>query len=89
MSSEVKACREVLRDVLAPLIEKSGGELYAVLVDDRNVKLHLAGKLSGSPACGVVTERLVSPAVRKVHPKARLEVTNGWTIPEGAEKLSS
>lgn len=77
----------MLRDVLAPLIEKSGGELYVVAVDERNVKLHLAGKLSGSPACGVVTERVLSPAVRKVHPKARLEVTNGWTIPDGAKRL--
>lgn len=88
MSDQVKACHDMLRDVLAPLIKKSGGELYAVQVDDRHVKLHLAGTLSGSPACGVVTERVLSPAVRKVHPKARLEVTNGWTVPDGATKLS-
>jgi len=77
----------MLRDVLAPLVERDGGELYLVTLDKKRVRVHLGGTLSGSPAVDVVTERILIPAVTKVHPKAELEVSSGWTVPDGAERI--
>jgi Fe-S cluster biogenesis protein NfuA len=88
MSDKVEALRKVLREVLAPLIEADGGELYLVELDKKRLLVHLAGTLSGSPACDVVARRVVAPAVRKVHPKIEIVVTNGWRVPKGAERLS-
>lgn len=88
MSDKVESLQKVLREVLAPLIEADGGELYLVELDKKHVKVHLAGTLSGSPACDVVARRVLAPAVRKVHPKVELVVTNGWRVPKGAERLT-
>ena len=88
MSDKVEALRKVLSEVLAPLIEADGGELYLVELDKKHLKVHLAGTLSGSPACDVVAKRVVAPAVKKIHPKVELVVTNGWRVPKGAERLS-
>lgn len=77
----------MLRDVLAPLVERDGGELYLVTLEKKKVKLHLGGTLSGSPAVDVVTERILIPAVKKVHPKADLEVSSGYSVPEDAERI--
>ena len=79
----------MLRTVLAPLIEADGGELYLVSAGKKEVKLHLAGSFSGSPATVVAGRRIVEPAVKAVAPKVKVVVSSGWRIPEGAERVES
>lgn len=81
--------KQVLIEVLVPLLETEGGELYLVEASKKEVKLHLAGAFAGSPAADTICRRIVEPVVRKVHPKAKLTVSSGWRIPNGAEKLTS
>ena len=87
MAEKSEALMKMLEEVLAPLLEKDGGELYLVSVGKKEVKMHLAGALSGSPATDLVTRRIVEPAVRAVIPKAKLTVSSGWQIPDGAERI--
>jgi Fe-S cluster biogenesis protein NfuA len=87
MADKVEPLEKMLREILAPLLAMDGGELYLVSADKKQVSLHMAGTLSGSPACDVVTERIVAPAVRAVMPKAKLSVSSGWRIPKGAARL--
>lgn len=84
---DVNALKKMLREVLGPLVALEGGEIYIVSVGKKEVTLHLAGALSGSPASDAVTRRIVVPAVKAVLPKVKLLVTSGWQIPKGAEKV--
>ncbi len=79
----LKLCREVL----APLIAADGGVLYLVSSTTEEVHLHLAGTCAGCPGAALTREDVIAPAVRSVLPKAKLQVTAGWRIPEGAEKV--
>ncbi len=77
----------MLAEVLAPLVESDGGELYFVSADDENVALHVGGTWSGSPAVVMATDRIIAPAVTAVQPGAAVAVTYGWSVPEGAERI--
>lgn len=79
----LKLCREVL----APLIAADGGVLYVVDSGPDEVHLHLAGTCAGCPGASLTREDVIAPAVRSVLPKAKLQVTAGWRIPKGAEKV--
>lgn len=81
--------REVLRTVLAPLIEADEGELYLVAADESEVRLHLAGTCCGCPGARQTTELVIEPLVHAVSPDAAVEVTTGWIIPPGAERLEA
>ncbi|MEM9693846.1 MAG: NifU family protein [Myxococcota bacterium] len=83
-----KSCERVLRDILAPLLHSDGAELYLVSVDDKTVRVHLGGTLSGSPAVGVVTERVIRPALAKVSARVEVIVTDGYSVPAGATLLT-
>jgi Fe-S cluster biogenesis protein NfuA len=87
MPDTKEALRTMLRDVLGPLLASDGGELYLVSVEKKEIRMHLAGTLSGSPALEVVVRRIVEPAVKAVSPKAKLIVSSGFRIPQGAEKF--
>ena len=88
MADKDDALRRMFEEVLAPLIEADGGELYLVAIGKKEVRLHLGGSWSGSPACATTTRRIVEPAVHAVSPKLKVLVTNGFKIPEGAERVS-
>jgi Fe-S cluster biogenesis protein NfuA len=77
----------MLADVLAPLIEADGGELYLVNLAKKELKLHFGGVWSGSPAAEIVTRRVIEPAIRAVAPKTKLVVSTGYTVPAGAERI--
>ena len=79
----------MLAQVLSPLAGMDGGEVYLVSVGKKEVALHLAGTLSGSPASDLFTRRIVEPAVRAVMPKAKVTVSSGWRIPDGAELIKA
>jgi Fe-S cluster biogenesis protein NfuA len=80
---------DVLQTVLAPLIEADGGQLYLVSNDPASVRLHLAGTCCGCPGARITTQWVIEPAIHSVVPKARVEVTAGWLIPSGAERIEA
>jgi Fe-S cluster biogenesis protein NfuA len=80
---------EVLRTVLAPLVEADGGQLYVVTASEKKVQIHLAGTCCGCPGARQTTEQVIEPAVRAVSPEAEVEVTTGWIIPESAERVEA
>ncbi|HZO15554.1 MAG TPA: NifU family protein [Polyangiaceae bacterium] len=88
MPDKDDALRRMFEEVLAPLIEADGGELYLVAIGKKEVRIHLGGSWSGSPACAITTQRIVEPAVHAVSPKIKVLVTNGFRIPEGAQRIS-
>ena len=85
--AEKEALKTMLREVLSPLLATEGGLLYLVSADLTEVRLHLGGTLSGSPATDVVRARIVEPAIKAVAPEAKVIITCGYTLPEGAELL--
>ena len=89
MAEKSEALMKMLEEVLVPLLEQDGGELYLVSVGKKEVKMHLAGSFSGSPATDLVVQRIVEPAVNAVIPKAKVTLSSGWRIPDGAERIAS
>jgi Fe-S cluster biogenesis protein NfuA len=87
-SEELKG---VLCGVAAALVERDGGALYLLPLDESRaapvVRLHLGGSFSGCPGNALVRDYVLGPLVAAVSPRARLEVTSGALIPPGAERL--
>jgi len=79
----LKMCREIL----APLVEADGGEMYLVNVGPDEVHVHLAGTCAGCPGASLTRDRVLEPAFAGVAPKLTLKVTTGWIVPDGAEKV--
>jgi len=77
----------VVRDVLAPLVQADGGELFLVSVDDSGVSLHVTGRFSGCPGNTLARRRVLEPLVASAVPGASVTVTSGPLIPKGARKL--
>ncbi len=77
----------VVREVLAPLVQADGGELYLVSVDDSGVALHLAGRFSGCPGNTLARRRVLEPAIASVAPGAHLTLSSGPLIPKGAQRV--
>lgn len=77
----------VLRRVVAPLIEADDGELYLVPTSAPTIHLHLRGRFSGCPGNGLVTEHVLGPVIRQAQPSAKIQVTSGALLPEGAERV--
>jgi Fe-S cluster biogenesis protein NfuA len=81
----VKICREVL----APLIEADGGEMYLVTISGEDVHIHLSGTCAGCPGSSFTAQSIVGPALSKVAPKAKLRLTTGWRVPAEAERMEA
>ena len=79
----LKLCREIL----APLVEADGGEMYLVTVGADEVHVHLAGTCAGCPGASLTRDRVLEPAFAGIVPKLTLKVTTGWIVPDGAEKV--
>ena len=80
----IKVCKEVI----APLIRSDGGELYLVAVEPDHLTLHISGTCSGCPGAVLTTRGVIEPAVHAVAPTARVVVTNGVKVPEGASLVA-
>jgi Fe-S cluster biogenesis protein NfuA len=78
-----KMCREIL----APLVQADGGEMYIVTIGPDEVHVHLAGTCAGCPGASLTRDRVLEPAFAGVAPKLTLKVTTGWIVPDGAEKV--
>ncbi len=79
---------KVLTEVVGPLIRADGGEVYIVAVEANHLSLHLGGKYAGCPGAPLVVRGIIEPAIRSVAPTARLEVTSGIRVPDGASLVS-
>lgn len=79
-----KALKAMLGEVLAPLLRADGNALYLVALEKKELRLHLTGKLSGSPGTPSVIEHVIAPAVAAVDERVKLVVTSGWLVPKDA-----
>ena len=78
---------KICREILAPIVRTDGGELYLVRLDGDDVYIHLAGTCAGCPGASLTGDKVILPALRTAAPKARVFVTTGVKIPDGAEKF--
>jgi Fe-S cluster biogenesis protein NfuA len=76
----------VIADVLTPLIQADGGEVYVISAADEAVELHLAGRFAGCPGNSLASRHVIEPAIRAVAPDVRVSVTWGLLVPEGAKR---
>lgn len=84
------ALLRLCRDVLSPLITADGGVMYLVKSGSspgEEVHVHLTGTCAGCPGAALTRDGIIAPAVRTVMPKARVVVTTGPRVPEGAKKI--
>jgi len=88
MTATIDQLLKVLKEVVAPLIRADGGEVYIVAVEANHLSLHLAGRYAGCPGAPLVVRGIIEPAVRAVAPTARLEISSGIRIPDGASLVS-
>jgi Fe-S cluster biogenesis protein NfuA len=88
MGASIDQLLKVCKEVIAPLVRADGGELYLVAVEPDHLTLHLAGTCSGCPGAVLTTRGVIEPAVHAVAPSARVVVTNGAKVPEGASLVS-
>ena len=85
MSDSVSAeMTTMLSEVLAPLLRADGNELYLVDSGKKELRLHVTGKLSGSPGTPAAIEHVIAPAVAAIDKNVRLVVTSGWLVPKSA-----
>lgn len=77
-----------LREIVAPLVEADGGVLYVVRRAS-GVRLHLAGACAGCPGYRITTTEVIEPALRAAGVKGDIDVSAGWTVPEGALRISA
>lgn len=88
MTATIDQLLKVCRDVLAPLIRADGGEIYIVAVEANHLSIHLAGKFAGCPGTPLTIRGIIEPAVRAVAPTAKLDISSGIRIPEGASPVA-
>jgi Fe-S cluster biogenesis protein NfuA len=88
MAATIDQLLKVCKDVIAPLVRADGGELYLVAVEPDHLTLHLAGTCSGCPGAVLTTRGVIEPAIHAVAPSARVIVTSGVKVPDGASLVS-
>jgi Fe-S cluster biogenesis protein NfuA len=88
MAASIDKLLKVCREVIAPLVRADGGELYVVAVEPDHLTLHLAGTCSGCPGAVLTTRGVIEPAVHAVAPSARVVVSSGARVPEGASIIA-
>ena len=88
MTASIDQLLKVCREVLAPLIRADGGEIYIVAVEANHLSIHLAGRFAGCPGTPLTIRGIIEPAVRAVAPTARLDISSGIAVPEGASPVS-
>ncbi len=77
------------RDLVLPLVDADGGQMYLVSASSDLVHLHLTGTCAGCPGAQMTRERLIEPVVAKVAPKAVVKVTTGFSAPSGAKQITA
>ena len=88
MEAPIEAHLKTVLEVLAPLVEADGGEMYLVFANAEDVHLHLAGTCAGCPGSSFTRDRIFAPALAVAFPKVKLRVTTGVRIPDGARRVA-
>lgn len=89
MTATIDQLLKVLKEVIEPVIRADGGEVYVVAVEPNHLSLHLAGRYAGCPGAPLVVRGVIEPALRAVAPTARLDVSCGIKVPEGASPVDA
>ncbi|HEY3592683.1 MAG TPA: NifU family protein, partial [Polyangiaceae bacterium] len=84
MSGPEEKVVQICAEVIAPIVQADGGELFVVSVAPDCVTLHLAGKCAGCPGSNLTSSSIIEPAIHSVAPGVRVVVTSGYQIPPGA-----
>jgi Fe-S cluster biogenesis protein NfuA len=87
MAATIEQLLKVCREVIAPLVRADGGEIYLVAVESDHLTLHLGGQCAGCPGAVLTTRAVIEPAIHAIAPSARVVVTSGIRIPEGASPV--
>ena len=88
MSQEfVNEVERICAEVLSPLVEGDGGQLWIVAVSPALIQVHLSGTCSGCPGATLAHEHFIAPAVRVTSPTTVVRTTNGAVVPEGARRI--
>jgi Fe-S cluster biogenesis protein NfuA len=82
-----EAVAKVCRDVLAALVEADGGRMFLVSATVEDIHIHLGGTCAGCPGSSYTGAKILAPLLERVAPKAKLRVTTGWIIPDGAHAM--
>jgi Fe-S cluster biogenesis protein NfuA len=88
MAASIDQLLKVCREVIAPMVRADGGEIYLVSVEADHLALHLSGTCAGCPGAVLTTRGIIEPAIHAVAPSARVVVTNGMRVPEGASMIT-
>jgi Fe-S cluster biogenesis protein NfuA len=88
MPANIDQMLKVCREVIAPLIRADQGEIYLVAVEPDQITLHLAGMCAGCPGANLTVKGVIEPAVHAVAPAARVVVSSGIRIPDGASLIT-
>lgn len=89
MTASIDQLLKLCREVLAPLVEADGGQMYLVALEADQLTLHLAGVCAGCPGAMLTAKHVIEPAVHAVAPGARVVVSTGARIPEGASRVTA
>ncbi len=73
--------------MLAPLVQKDGGDLYLIEASNEIVRLHLGGACAGCPGAELTKRVMLEPLLRSAVPRAQIEVTTGFRPPAGLEPI--
>ncbi|MEO7092176.1 MAG: hypothetical protein ABI175_02920, partial [Polyangiales bacterium] len=87
MSERPEPVLRTLREVIAPLIEADSGVLH-VVAKPQGIRLHLAGACGGCAGVKTCTSDVFDPALRAAGVKGDIEISAGWIVPEGAERIA-
>ena len=90
LSGEIEgdaAIIKLCRDVLSPLVAADGGLMFVVKATAEEVHLHLTGTCAGCPGASHTRDGVIAPAIRTVAAKARVVVTTGPRVPDGAKRI--
>jgi Fe-S cluster biogenesis protein NfuA len=77
-----------VQEVLAPLVEKDGAELYLVRVEGSEVVIHFGGSYAGCPGVAAVARSVVAPVLKGVVPDVVVTAHSGKPVPRTAERIA-
>ena len=58
--------------------------MFSISATVEDIRIHLGGTCAGCPGSSHTSAKILAPLLERVAPKAKLRVTTGWMVPEGA-----
>jgi Fe-S cluster biogenesis protein NfuA len=85
--TEREKVAKICHDILAPLVESDGGEMYLVRIEEDDIHIHLTGTCAGCPGASITGDKVILPALRNAAPNLRIVLTTGIKAPEGSKRV--